>query len=55
MRTEEIIDIAKQKLDTYSLELAAYVAMNGATTQELKDARDQMAKLIEDIDKVIEE
>lgn len=53
-RINELLEIAKQPLDTYRAELVAYIAMNGATKAELLRAKEQAQKLANDITELLE-
>ncbi len=53
-RINELLEIAKQPLDTYRAELVAYIAMNGATRYELIKAKEQAQKLADDITEILE-
>lgn len=51
---EQIIDIAKQRLDTYKLELASLLAMNDKITRtDMLIAYDHLQKLTDAIEDVL--
>ena len=53
---EQVIDIAKQRLDTYKAEVASLLYMNDKIrTVDLLDAVRNMRKLADDIEELLEE
>ena len=56
----KIVDLAHQELDTYSAELTSLIILeksekNSISTYELISARQRMSRLIEAIDKLVDE
>lgn len=50
-----LVEVPKQRLDDYGLELMATCHFEGAGINELREVRDRLERYIQALDKVIEE